>query len=85
MNSLANLITVSRLVPMTAVLILLYFGGPGCQVAAVPLILVLLAMDSVDGMVARRLGQITKLGSTLDIAMDRLVEIVLWVCFPISA
>jgi len=35
----------------------------------------------VDGLVARRTNQVTKLGSALDIAMDRLVEFVLWVCY----
>jgi CDP-diacylglycerol--glycerol-3-phosphate 3-phosphatidyltransferase len=78
---MANVITVSRLIPLALVAAFFYFGGPAFQVAAVPLILVLLSMDFFDGLVARRTGRVTKLGSTLDIAMDRLVEIILWVCF----
>jgi CDP-diacylglycerol--glycerol-3-phosphate 3-phosphatidyltransferase len=78
---MANIITISRLIPLTLVVTFFYFGGPAFQVAAVPLILVLLSMDFFDGLVARRTGDVTKLGSALDIAMDRLVEIVLWVCF----
>ncbi len=78
---MANIITISRLIPLSVVVLFLYLGGPAFQVAAVPLILVLLLMDLVDGVVARRTQQVTKLGSALDIAMDRLVEFVLWVCF----
>jgi CDP-diacylglycerol--glycerol-3-phosphate 3-phosphatidyltransferase len=66
---------------MALVVVFFYVGGPGFQVAAVPLILILLVMDSIDGLVARRTGRVTKLGSALDIAMDRLVEFVLWVCY----
>ncbi len=78
---MANIITISRMVPLTLVVLCLYLRGPGFQVAAVPLILILLLMDLIDGVVARRTGQVSKLGSALDIAMDRLVEFVLWVCF----
>jgi CDP-diacylglycerol--glycerol-3-phosphate 3-phosphatidyltransferase len=78
---MANVITISRLVPLVLAVVFLYAGGPALQVAAVPLILVLLAMDYFDGLVARRTGQVSKLGSALDVAMDRLVEFVLWVCF----
>jgi CDP-diacylglycerol--glycerol-3-phosphate 3-phosphatidyltransferase len=78
---MANVITISRLIPLALTVLCFYFGEPAFQVAAVPLILVLLLLDYFDGMVARRTNQVTKLGSALDIAMDRLVEFVLWVCF----
>ncbi len=78
---MANLITVGRFVPLTLVVLFLYIGGPAFQVAAIPLILVLLLMDTLDGLVARKTGGETKLGSALDIAMDRLVELVLWISF----
>jgi CDP-diacylglycerol--glycerol-3-phosphate 3-phosphatidyltransferase len=78
---MANIITISRLIPLALAVLCFYVGGPAFQVAAVPLILVLLLMDLVDGVVARRTNQVTKLGSALDIAMDRLVEFVLWVCY----
>lgn len=76
-----NIITASRLLPLAAVVLCFYLDSPAFQVAAVPLIILLLAMDYLDGVVARRTGQVTRLGSALDIAMDRLVEFVLWVCF----
>ncbi|MBN1483552.1 MAG: CDP-alcohol phosphatidyltransferase family protein [Chloroflexia bacterium] len=78
---MANLITISRLLPLLLTILCLYFGGAVWQALAVPWILILLVMDSIDGLVARRTGQVSKLGSALDIAMDRLVEFVLWVCF----
>lgn len=78
---MANIITISRLIPLTIVVLFLYLRGPGFQIAALPFILILLLLDLVDGVVARRTGQVSKLGSALDIAMDRLVEFVLWVCF----
>jgi CDP-diacylglycerol--glycerol-3-phosphate 3-phosphatidyltransferase len=78
---MANIITISRLIPLALTVLCFYLKGPAFQVAAVPLILILLLMDLVDGVVARRTQQVTKLGSALDIAMDRLVEFVLWVCY----
>jgi CDP-diacylglycerol--glycerol-3-phosphate 3-phosphatidyltransferase len=78
---MANIITISRLVPLVLAVLCFYLGGPAFQVAAAPLILILLLLDLVDGVVARRTHQVTKLGSALDIAMDRLVEFVLWVCY----
>lgn len=41
-------------------------------------IVVLILMDTADGVVARRRGEETLLGSALDIAADRAVEVVLW-------
>jgi phosphatidylglycerophosphate synthase len=38
-------------------------------------------LDTVDGVVARRTGRTSLLGSVLDIAADRTYELVLWVCF----
>jgi CDP-diacylglycerol--glycerol-3-phosphate 3-phosphatidyltransferase len=44
-------------------------------------ILVLIVMDTLDGIVARRRQEVGMLGSKLDIAVDRLVELVLWVVY----
>lgn len=40
-----------------------------------------LALDTVDGIVARLRCETSLLGSVLDIAIDRTYEIVLWICF----
>jgi CDP-diacylglycerol--glycerol-3-phosphate 3-phosphatidyltransferase len=51
------------------------------HIIAAPLILVLIAMDSIDGLIARRRGETSLLGSVLDIAADRTVEFLLWIVF----
>ena len=48
---------------------------------AAPLIIVLILLDTFDGVVARRRGQTSLMGSVLDIAADRTVEFLLWVVF----
>lgn len=78
---MANLITLSRFPLILLILILFFWGGPAGQLVSVPLILILILMDSLDGYVARRYKQDSLLGSALDIATDRSVELVLWVTF----
>ena len=79
--NVANLITVLRFPLLVVVVLLLYFGGTVGQLIDAPLIVALILMDSLDGIVARRRGEQTLIGSALDIAADRAVEIVLWVAY----
>ncbi len=79
--NVANLITVLRFPLLVVIVLLLYFGAILGQLIAVPLIVMLLLMDSLDGMVARRRNEQTLIGSALDVAADRAVEIVLWVAY----
>ncbi len=79
--NVANLITILRFPLLVVVVLLLYFGGAVGQLIDAPLIVVLILMDSLDGVVARRRGEQTLIGSALDIAADRAVEIVLWVVY----
>jgi CDP-diacylglycerol--glycerol-3-phosphate 3-phosphatidyltransferase len=79
--NLANLITISRFPVLILLLIMLSYGGPVIRLLAVPLTIILILMDTLDGMVARRRGESTLVGSALDIAADRAVEICLWVIF----
>jgi CDP-diacylglycerol--glycerol-3-phosphate 3-phosphatidyltransferase len=79
--NIANLITISRFPMLVVVVLVLYLGGPVGQLIDVLLILILILMDTVDGVVARRRGEQTLIGSALDIAADRTVEIVLWVAY----
>jgi phosphatidylglycerophosphate synthase len=78
---LANRITVSRFPLLVAYVLILYWAPPAWRLAAVALLFVGLMLDTVDGMIARRSGQTTLIGSVLDIAADRMYELVLWVCF----
>ncbi|MGC8825866.1 MAG: CDP-alcohol phosphatidyltransferase family protein [Anaerolineae bacterium] len=78
---MANLITLSRFPLLILILFLLFYAGPTGQLACTFLILLLILLDTVDGMVARRRRETSLLGSALDIATDRAVELVLWVSF----
>jgi len=79
--NVANLITVLRFPLLVVVVLLLYLGGAVGQLIGAPLIVALILMDSLDGIVARRRDEQTLIGSALDIAADRAVEIVLWVTY----
>ncbi len=47
----------------------------------VPFVVLISLMDMFDGIIARRFGEVSLLGSTLDIAVDRAFEIILWVVY----
>jgi CDP-diacylglycerol--glycerol-3-phosphate 3-phosphatidyltransferase len=78
---MANTITLARIPLLVIVVLLLYFGSPVVQVATALLVLLLIFMDTLDGVVARRREETGMLGSKLDIAVDRIVELVLWVAY----
>jgi CDP-diacylglycerol--glycerol-3-phosphate 3-phosphatidyltransferase len=79
--NLANTITVSRYPVLVITVLMLYYGPPMVQLGAVGMVIVLILMDSLDGVVARRRNEATLIGSALDIAADRAVEIVLWIVY----
>lgn len=78
---MANAITLARLPLLIVVTLLLYLGSPTVQVGTTVLVLILILMDSLDGIVARHRHEVGMLGSKLDIAVDRIVEVVLWVVY----
>lgn len=79
--NLANTITLARL-PLLVIIVIIFFVGNGMwQLASAPLVLLLIVMDAIDGIVARQRDEVTLLGSVLDIAADRAVEIILWVMY----
>lgn len=78
---MANLITLSRFPLLILYLLMLYSGQSSLRFWAVGLILLIVLMDGLDGLVARRRNEASLLGSVLDIAMDRTLEFVLWVVF----
>jgi CDP-diacylglycerol--glycerol-3-phosphate 3-phosphatidyltransferase len=79
--SMANTITLARIPLLIVVVLLLYLGSPWIQVATSGIVLFLIFMDTLDGIVARRRQEVGMVGSKLDIAVDRLVELVLWVAY----
>jgi CDP-diacylglycerol--glycerol-3-phosphate 3-phosphatidyltransferase len=56
-------------------------GSPLGSLLAVGLVVVVIAMDALDGLVARRMGLASDLGGVLDITADRIVEHVFWITF----
>jgi phosphatidylglycerophosphate synthase len=78
---LANWITLSRLPLLGLVIGLLYLGSPPVRLVAVGVLFIGLMLDTVDGLVARRRGESSLIGSVLDIAADRMYELVLWIWF----
>lgn len=81
MMNLANWITLARFPLLILLVLVIFFGGAIGRFLAAPGVLLLIVLDAVDGIVARRRDETTLLGSVLDIAADRAVEIVLWVVF----
>jgi phosphatidylglycerophosphate synthase len=78
---LANWITLARFPILVVCTAILYRGTPALRLAGVALLCLGLMLDTVDGIVARRTGGTSLLGSVLDIAADRAWELVLWVAF----
>jgi phosphatidylglycerophosphate synthase len=78
---MANAITLSRFPLLFIYLILLYTKNPTIIFWCVPFVILIAMMDMFDGIIARRFGEVSLLGSTLDIAVDRAFEVILWVVY----
>ena len=76
---MANLITLGRFLLLFLLVTAAYEASPAWQVANAPLLLLIIALDGVDGYVARKRNETSVFGSIFDIAIDRVVENVLWV------
>jgi len=78
---MANLITIARFPLLILIILLLSASSALGRLISVGLMIVLIAMDMVDGMVARKRNEVSLLGSVLDIMADRSVELVMWVVY----
>lgn len=78
---LANLITLSRVVLLIVVFFCLTLENLPGHISALFLTVLLIALDGVDGMVARYLHQESEFGSIFDIVVDRIVENCFWIFF----
>lgn len=76
---MANWVTFGRFLLLFLLLGIVYSGVPALQLVNAPLTILIIALDGVDGWVARRFNEETLFGATFDIAIDRIVETVLWV------
>jgi CDP-diacylglycerol---glycerol-3-phosphate 3-phosphatidyltransferase len=75
----ANLITLSRLLLLIAVVAIAYQPASGLQLFNVLLLIVVFITDGLDGYVARKRNEVTLFGAMFDIAGDRIVELTMWI------
>ncbi len=76
---MANLITSGRFLLLFVLVAMAYFAPPQAQLLNPLLLILIIALDGVDGYVARKRGETSVFGSVYDIIVDRVVENVLWV------
>jgi CDP-diacylglycerol---glycerol-3-phosphate 3-phosphatidyltransferase len=78
----ANSVAITRaLLAFLAVAILFY--RPGLYLLASVLTIISILMDGLDGWVARRYGEVSRLGAVIDILTDRIVELTYWIAFAV--
>ena len=75
---MANVITLIRLLMVFPLVAMIYWASPGWLSLAPPLLLLIIALDGLDGYVARKRLETSVFGSIFDIAADRVIEYVLW-------
>ncbi len=83
MINVANVVTVSRVVLALGTLPLLWQKDDLSLWLAFGLTAFIIYADALDGYLARKLNQTSKLGAVLDIAGDRAVELSYWVAFGV--
>jgi CDP-diacylglycerol---glycerol-3-phosphate 3-phosphatidyltransferase len=76
---MANLVTLARLLLLFVLVVMAYRAPPLVQLADMPMLVLIISLDAVDGYVARKRGETSVFGSIFDIAVDRVVENVLWI------
>lgn len=76
---MANLITLSRLLLLIAVVVIAYRSVSAIQFLNVLLLIILFVTDGLDGYVARKRNETSLFGAMFDIAGDRIVELTMWI------
>ena len=76
---MANFITFMRLILLFVLVLSIYWADPSWQRANMPLLFFIMVLDALDGWVARKFNESSLFGAVFDIAVDRIVETVLWV------
>lgn len=76
---MANRITFGRFLLLFLLLGIVYSGMEWLQMVNAPLTILIISLDGLDGWVARRYNEESLFGATFDIAIDRIVETVLWI------
>ena len=82
---MANFITIFRVILMFIGVYLIYahLDNQAAGIWALILTILAFAMDWLDGYVARKFNESSKLGALLDIMSDRIVENTFWILFAV--
>ena len=80
---MANFITIFRIFLVFIAVYFLFSNNPLFYIFALLLTIVAFILDGVDGYIARKLNETSKLGAVLDIMSDRIVENVFWITFAV--
>lgn len=80
---MANFITIFRIFLIFIASYLLFENTTAAYIWAFSLTVIAFSLDGVDGYVARKFNETSKLGAMLDIMSDRIAENVLWVTFAV--
>ena len=75
---MANIITLARFIFLFVIVILAYRVEPILRLLCFPLVIIVFIGDAIDGYVARKYNETSDFGAVFDIAIDRVVENVLW-------
>jgi phosphatidylglycerophosphate synthase len=63
------------------VAVAILFHRPELYVVACIITIASILMDGLDGWVARRYGEVSRIGAVIDILTDRIVELTYWIAF----
>lgn len=80
---MANFITIFRIFLVFIAVFLMFNKDSSSLIWALSLTIVAFALDGVDGYVARKFNESSKLGAVLDIMSDRIVENTFWIALAV--
>jgi CDP-diacylglycerol---glycerol-3-phosphate 3-phosphatidyltransferase len=76
----ANLVAISR-ATLAFIAVSILFHRPALYLVACLMTIAAILMDGLDGWVARRYGEVSRIGAVIDILTDRIVELTYWIAF----
>lgn len=76
----ANLVAITR-AAFAFLAVAILFHRRDLYLLAAVLTIVSILMDGLDGWVARRYGEVSRIGAVIDILTDRIVELTYWIAF----
>jgi phosphatidylglycerophosphate synthase len=76
----ANLVAITR-AALAFIAVAILFHRSTLYLLAAILTIASILMDGLDGWVARRYGEVSRIGAVIDILTDRIVELTYWIAF----